>query len=138
VKAPPAVVSITQEVADEHGFTLKQLTGPALRRDIARARFVAWHRIREEVRYANGNQPSLPQIGKWFSNRDHTTIMHGLKRYGEIDCSPRVKPRKVPGWLSTGTLDRSAIPLVLTQEHVQNQARNRSVLTAPATLFATA
>lgn len=89
--APPAIVAIAEEVAAQHGFTVKQLVSPALRRDIARARFVAWHRIREEVRYANGNQPSLPQIGKWFGNRDHTTVLNGLKRYEEIDCSPPVR-----------------------------------------------
>jgi chromosomal replication initiator protein len=90
VKAPPAVVAIAQEVADEHGFTLEQLVSPALRRDIARARWVCWGRIRAEVRFVSG-PPSLPQIGKWFGNRDHTTVLHGLRRLSEVDCSAPVR-----------------------------------------------
>lgn len=137
MNAPPAIVALTGEVAAQHGFTVKQLLSPSTRHDISRARFVVWHRIREEIRYANGRQPSLTQIGRWFGNRDHTTIVHGLKRYGEVDCAPGVKYRRDGGKVSTGALGNSALPLALAQEAVQNQARNRSVRTAPVTLFAT-
>jgi chromosomal replication initiator protein len=85
--APPVIVAIVQQVADEHGFTLAQLVGPSPRHDLARARFCAWYRIRNEVRFRN-LPPSLPQIGKWFGGRDHTSILHGLRRYEQIDCLP--------------------------------------------------
>ena len=86
--APPVIVAIVKQVADEHGFTVDQLCGPSPRHDLARARFDAWHRIRTEVRF-RGTQPSLPQIGKWFG-RDHTSILHGLRRYEQGDCLPPV------------------------------------------------
>lgn len=30
-----------------------------------------------------GGRPSLPQIGRWMG-RDHTSVLHGLRRYEEL------------------------------------------------------
>lgn len=92
--APPVIVAIAREVAEQHGFTVDQLVGPSPRHDLARARFCAWNRIRTEVRF-RGLPPSLPQIGKWFG-RDHTSILHGLRRFEQIDCSPPVLASSEP------------------------------------------
>ena len=82
---PPSVVAIVEEVAAEHGFTASQLFGPWRRYDICRARFECWGRLRTELKFASG-PPSLPQIGSWFG-RHHTSVMNGLNRLSEIDCS---------------------------------------------------
>lgn len=41
---------------------------------LARPRFAAYHIMRHTLNW------SLPQIGRQFGNRDHTTIMSGLRR----------------------------------------------------------
>lgn len=87
---PRAVAIIVEGVATEHGLTPRQLYSGARRRDIAHARFECWSRLRSELRFVSG-PPSLPQIGKWF-DRHHTTILSGLNRAKEIDCSA---PRRV-------------------------------------------
>jgi chromosomal replication initiator protein len=90
MSVPPVILAIAEEVATERGLTVKQLFGANRRHDIARARFVAWDRIRKEVRFVSG-PPSLPQIGTWFGGRDHTTVLNGLRRVQEIDCSAPVR-----------------------------------------------
>jgi hypothetical protein len=62
------------------------------------ARFEAMYRVRTEIKIA-GSEPSLPQIGKWFG-RDHTTVLHALRRYGnpapDVERHPRATaPKKL-------------------------------------------
>ena len=90
MNAPPSVVAIVREVAEQHGFTVDQLVSPSRRHDLSRARFECFGRIRAEIRFRSG-PPSLPQIGRWFGGRDHTTVLNGLRRLSEIDCSAPVR-----------------------------------------------
>lgn len=94
MKAPPSVVAITQEVAAQHQVTVGELISPSRRQDLTRARFVIWHRIREEIRFTSGRPPSFPLIGRWFGGRDHSTIVSGVQRYSELDCSPRPRSKR--------------------------------------------
>lgn len=65
---------IVQEVAAQHDLTPEDLTGPRSRRTESRARHEAMWRIRRETRL------SYPQIGRFF-NRDHTTVINGVRRH---------------------------------------------------------
>lgn len=70
-------MAIIAEVAECHGLAVDDMTGTARTRDIVAARWEAMARIRTEF------GDTLPMIGRLF-NRDHTTVVHGLKRYEEM------------------------------------------------------
>jgi len=72
----PTMRSITADVAKRHGLTVEDLRGPERRQAAVRARHEAMAIIRAQGRF------SLPQIGKFF-NRDHTTVIHALRRVEE-------------------------------------------------------
>lgn len=74
---PPRIAKIVLEVAEKHVLTPDQITGPDRRRAPSRARYEAYQRIRDEIVIANA-PPSLPRIGTWFNNRDHTSVLYGL------------------------------------------------------------
>lgn len=77
---------IAQEVSEKSGFGLADLVKYGDRRQVINvARFECYYRIKTEVIMPDGNAPSYPQIGKWFGGRDHTTIMHGVRRWAEIN-----------------------------------------------------
>lgn len=76
---PPRVRLIIAATAREHGLTFDQMLGHDNCRAFARARWVASTRIVTQI-VINGAPASLPQIGRWM-NRDHTTILYGLRRY---------------------------------------------------------
>lgn len=76
---PPRVLAIVDEVAADHGFTSAILLGGCRLGPICRARHeLAW-RLRN-MEYGGGH-PSLPQIGRWMNNRDHTTILYSVRRH---------------------------------------------------------
>lgn len=59
--------------AEEFGFHPDQLASARRTRWLCYARFAAWDLLRRHTRL------SLPQMGQRFGNRDHTTVIHGLK-----------------------------------------------------------
>lgn len=61
-------------VAQAFGFTGRDLLGPWRSATIARARFAAVWLVRETLPL------SLPQIGRAFGNRDHSTIASAVRR----------------------------------------------------------
>jgi len=70
----PTVLGILNAVAGVTGFTCAELTGPRRARRVARARQLAYHLLR-----VLRPDLSLPMIGRAIGNRDHTSIMHGLR-----------------------------------------------------------
>ncbi len=71
---------IAAEVATHHGITVEALKGPAQHRRIVRLRQEVMFRAYEE-RWADGRRVySLPQIGA-FLNRDHSTVIHGIRAH---------------------------------------------------------
>lgn len=68
---------IIASVAYEFGIGPKDITGHCRNAEITWARMYAIC----EVRLANP-QWSLPRIAKEFGGRDHTTILHALKKFG--------------------------------------------------------
>lgn len=65
---------ITEEIAEMTGFSVEELRGLKRHKFLSEARFEVWARIYETGGY------SLPQIGNYFSGRDHTTILNGIRR----------------------------------------------------------
>jgi hypothetical protein len=61
-------------IAKRHGVTFQDIMGPCRRAKIVAARFEAIVAV-AQVRY----MWSLPQIGRFFGDRDHTTILHAIK-----------------------------------------------------------
>jgi chromosomal replication initiation ATPase DnaA len=69
--------AIANEIAKQHGITFRQMISP--RRDIKLAR-ARQHAMWELDRHTN---LSLPQIGKLLGDRDHTTILHGIRAHAK-------------------------------------------------------
>lgn len=74
---PPFVVAgeLLQSVADKHRVTVSDLKGRSRRRDIGHARQEAMTTVRDVLGW------SLPRIGRLLGNRDHTTILEGIKQH---------------------------------------------------------
>lgn len=69
-----SVDEIQRKVADHYNIRLSDLMGQKRNRVYARPRQVAMYLAKELT------ERSLPDIGQRFGGRDHTTIMHGIKR----------------------------------------------------------
>lgn len=86
---PPMPISarrILDDVAHSHGLQVEDLVGKAARAPVALARWRAMRRLRDEIRI-QGGEPSSSKIGFWL-NRDHTTVIHGLRRLDEMGRAP--------------------------------------------------
>lgn len=70
------ISEVTEQVAHEYGVLVADLLGTAREQHIVIPRHEAWLRIYER------GEASMPKIGSHF-NRDHTTILNGLKRAKE-------------------------------------------------------
>lgn len=71
------ISAIQQHVAASFGVPLRDMTSARRPRWIARPRQVAMYLARHLTRR------SLPDIGRAFGNRDHTTVMYAV---GQIDA----------------------------------------------------
>ena len=71
------VKQILKEVAEKHGVTVKDIKSKCRKLCCIRPRHEAAYRIRMEQGL------SFPQIGRVLGFRDHTTILHGIKRYAK-------------------------------------------------------
>ncbi len=72
------VETIQRQVSDHYNIRLSDLIGPKRLRIYARPRQVAMYLCKQLT------NRSLPDIGRRFGGRDHTTIMHGVKRIDEL------------------------------------------------------
>ncbi|WP_102106499.1 chromosomal replication initiator protein DnaA [Oceaniglobus roseus] len=79
------VEEIQRKVSDHYNIRLSDLVGPKRLRTFARPRQVAMYLCKQLT------QRSLPEIGRRFGGRDHTTIMHGIKRIEALkDSDPQI------------------------------------------------
>ena len=69
---------IQRKTADYYGLKLADLLSPRRAREVARPRQVAMYLAKKLT------PRSLPEIGRRFGGRDHTTVMHGVKRIEEL------------------------------------------------------
>ncbi|WP_299026719.1 chromosomal replication initiator protein DnaA [uncultured Sulfitobacter sp.] len=75
------VEEIQREVSDHYHIRLSDMIGPKRLRSYARPRQVAMYLCKQMT------SRSLPEIGRRFGGRDHTTVMHGVKRIEELKVS---------------------------------------------------
>ena len=68
--------AINRKVAEKHGIEPAVLVGDARDWATTAARAEAFHMAKEAGF-------SLSQIGKYWGGRDHTTVLHGIKRFEE-------------------------------------------------------
>ncbi|MEP1767207.1 MAG: chromosomal replication initiator protein DnaA [Sulfitobacter sp.] len=72
------VEEIQRKVSDHYNIRLSDMIGPKRLRSYARPRQVAMYLCKHMT------SRSLPEIGRRFGGRDHTTVMHGVKRIEEL------------------------------------------------------
>jgi len=65
-------------VAEHYNIRLSDMIGPKRVRTIARPRQIAMYLCKHMT------TRSLPEIGRRFGGRDHTTIMHGIRKIEEL------------------------------------------------------
>lgn len=72
------IEEIQRRVAEHWNIRLTDMTSARRARNVARPRQVAMYLAKHLT------QRSLPEIGRKFGNRDHTTVMHAISRVGEL------------------------------------------------------
>lgn len=72
------VEEIQRQVADYYNIRMSELIGPKRVRTFARPRQVAMYLAKQLT------SRSLPEIGRRFGGRDHTTVMHGVRKIEEL------------------------------------------------------
>jgi len=75
------VEEIQRKVSDYYNIRLSDIVGPKRLRSYARPRQVAMYLCKQLT------SRSLPEIGRRFGGRDHTTVMHGVRRIEELKSS---------------------------------------------------
>ena len=70
----PSLTAIKSATAAAFSVTQQDIVSLRRHREVVEARFAAYWLARRLT------PMSLPQIGRAFGDRDHTTIMHGLAR----------------------------------------------------------
>jgi chromosomal replication initiator protein len=73
-----SIEEIQRKVAEHYNVRLSDLIGPKRVRTIARPRQIAMYLAKQMT------TRSLPEIGRRFGGRDHTTIMHGIRKVEEL------------------------------------------------------
>ncbi|MHC0051947.1 chromosomal replication initiator protein DnaA [Actibacterium sp. D379-3] len=72
------IEEIQRRVGEHFNIRLSDLIGPKRNRTIARPRQIAMYLSKHLT------SRSLPEIGRRFGGRDHTTVMHAVKRIDEL------------------------------------------------------
>lgn len=78
-----SIEEIQRKVAEHYNVRLSDLIGPKRVRTIARPRQIAMYLAKQMT------TRSLPEIGRRFGGRDHTTIMHGIRKVEELKGDDR-------------------------------------------------
>ena len=73
-----SIDDIQRKVAEHYNIRLADMVGPKRARNIARPRQIAMYLSKQLT------SRSLPEIGRRFGGRDHTTIMHGIRKIEEL------------------------------------------------------
>jgi chromosomal replication initiator protein len=73
-----SIDDIQRKVAEHYNIRLADMVGPKRARNVARPRQIAMYLSKQLT------SRSLPEIGRRFGGRDHTTIMHGIRKVEEL------------------------------------------------------
>jgi chromosomal replication initiator protein len=92
----PRVAEIQRAVARRFDTPFREMFSPRRGRDVARPRQVAMYLCRELT------ARSMPEIGRMFGGRDHTTVLHAIRRITllrqidpELDADVRALEREL-------------------------------------------
>lgn len=72
---------IQKAVAEHYNLRINEMLSQRRSRNIARPRQVAMYLAKQLT------QRSLPEIGRMFNGRDHTTVIHAIRKVEELRCS---------------------------------------------------
>ncbi len=75
------IEEIQRQVSDYFNIRLSDIIGPKRLRSFARPRQIAMYLSKQLT------SRSLPEIGRRFGGRDHTTVMHGVRRIEELQVT---------------------------------------------------
>lgn len=95
---------IALEVCDKHEITLSELCSSQRSTFLVIARHEAFFRLKTET------EMSLPQIGRRIGNKDHTTVLHGLRKHCARNGLPDPFPTNRRVVLATRKSPRPALP----------------------------
>jgi chromosomal replication initiator protein len=87
-RAAPTPDDVVDAVTKHFGVARNALLSASRERSISLPRQVAMYLMREEAR------ASLPRIGEYLGNRDHSTVMHGCERIAAEVKNENVQIRK--------------------------------------------
>jgi chromosomal replication initiator protein len=87
-RAAPTADQVVDAVTKHYMVTRENLQGTSRERGISLPRQVAMYLMREEARC------SLPRIGEYLGNRDHSTVMHGCDRIAAEVKNENIQIRK--------------------------------------------
>jgi len=77
------IEEIQKRVAEHYNMRLSEMHSERRAREVARPRQVAMYLCKQLT------QRSLPEIGKKFGGRDHTTVMHAVRKIEELRVADR-------------------------------------------------
>ena len=80
---PRPIFSTISEVAANAGLTYDDIVGPCRNKPVVRARHAAMYLAYRDL------GKSTTQIGKAFGNRDHTTVLHAIRK---VEAAPHLYP----------------------------------------------
>lgn len=76
-----SMAMIAALVATRHSCSVAELRGPARERCIAWPRQEAMWLMRQVLTPKGEHRFSLLQIGRFLGDRDHTTVLHGIRKH---------------------------------------------------------
>ncbi len=79
-----SIDDIQRKVAEHYNIRLADMMGPKRARNVARPRQIAMYLSKQLT------SRSLPEIGRRFGGRDHTTIMHGVRKIEELATADNI------------------------------------------------
>lgn len=74
----PTIDSVAREVSIRYGVKINDLRGPKRWFQVSRPRMVAMYLARKLT------GASFPEIGRWFWDRNHSTIIHAVRKIEQL------------------------------------------------------
>ena len=74
------ILNLARRASALTGIPLEDLLGPRGIRDVAHTRFAV-------MKVAREGGKSMGQIGRVLGNRDHTSVLHGINRAGQLEAA---------------------------------------------------
>lgn len=78
---PLSPADIKAMVGRRRGVSVEEIDGQGCTRPVVEARHEAMYLMRAQKNEDGGTRWSLPEIGRSFGGRDHTTAWHGIGRH---------------------------------------------------------